>query len=155
MGDDLKKAVLENTGVKITGANSPYTLSKMADETGADLEALKGLSQGRFSLWRRPLQGEEQRPPLTITMPTNTIDDHHSMKANEWEALKNTQIEAFYRLPSIYHPRSTESPLEGKETLQRNPRAKRTTTKIHEHQTDTSTHNGATVDSVDLSDFLS
>ena len=155
MGDDLKKAVLENTGVKITGANSPYTLSKMADETGADLEALKGLSQGRFSLWRRPLQGEEQRPPLTITMPTNTLDDHHSMKANEWEALKNAQIEAFYRLPSIYHPRTTESTLDGKETPQRSRQAKQTTTKTHERQKDTSTHNGATVDSVDLSDFLS
>lgn len=144
MNEDLYKSVLGNTGVKVTGANAEYTLSKMATETGAEYESLAGLGTGRFSLYKRALAGEQQQPPIIVTMPTNTIDETQSMDANEWEAVKRAQIAMYYRIPTSHTHRTTKDAPEGERTGQTPPNGNKAKGKGR----------GATIDDIDLDDYV-
>lgn len=106
MSKELLRSILGNTGIKITGRNGDFeTLQIMAKSTGANLDDLKNkLSTGRFSLWKTALNGETQKPPYIVTMPTNTLDDKQSMTTEQWEAVKKRQLQAFYRLWGIKPP---------------------------------------------------
>ena len=152
MPERLYNAVLTNTGVKITGANSHYTLSKMATETGAEYESLAGLAVGRFSLYKRALSGEEQRAPIVVTMPTNTLDDRQSMNEDEWEAVKRAQIALYYRTPTSNPHRSTKDAPEGEKTGQTPPNGNSST---HKGKTPKGKERGATIDDINLDDFMS
>lgn len=71
----------------------------MAKSTGANLDDLKSkLSTGRFSLWKTALNGETQKAPYIVTMPTNTLDNKQGMTDEQWEAVKKWQLQAFYRV---------------------------------------------------------
>lgn len=144
MSERLYNAVLTNTAVKITGANAHYTLSKMAMETDAEYDSLKGLGVGRFSLYKRALSGEEQRPPIVVTMPTNTLDSRQSMDVNEWEAVKRAQIAMYYRAPSNHTHRTTKDAPEGEKTGQTPPNESKAKGKGR----------GATIDDIDLDDYV-
>lgn len=109
MSKDLKTAIFQNTAIKLSGMGAPDSLEIIAKQTGATLESLNSLKRGKFSLWKKALNDEEQRPPLIVTMPTNTLDNHHSMTASEWEAIRMAQIEAFYRVPQAYKQRTEAS----------------------------------------------
>lgn len=98
MDKALFSSILGNTAIKLTGVNGIDTLKVLAQETGDSVENLQNnLSIGRFALWQKAKIGDTQKPPSIITMPTNTLKERKSMKKEQWEAIKNAQIEAFYR----------------------------------------------------------
>lgn len=152
MTDRLYKAVLTNTGVKITGANSHYTLSKMAEETGAEYDSLAGLGIGRFSLYKRALSGEEQRAPIVVTMPTNTLDEKQSMDANEWEAVKRAQIAMYYRTPTNHTHQSANSTPEDEKAGQTPPSGNSSQQNTKKPK---GKGRGATIDDIDLDSYMS
>lgn len=96
METSTKRAVLANTGVKITGKNSADTLATMAKETGADLEELQALEVGKFHV------KAFSDPGVFVRVPSRLVDGGGSMTAEEWERVKTAQIERFYR-PSPRH----------------------------------------------------
>lgn len=151
MNEDLYKSVLGNTGVKITGKNAEYTLSKMATETGAEYESLEGLGTGRFSLYKASLAEEKQNHPIVVTMPTNTLDDKQSMDANEWEAVKRAQIAMYYRTPTNHTHRSANSTPEGEKTGQTPPSGNSSQQNTKKPK---SKGRGATIDDLDLDDYV-
>lgn len=108
MSKDLFRSIMGNTGIKLTGRNGDIeTLTIMAKSTGANVEELKqNLATGRFSLWRTALTGEEQKPPIIVTMPKNTLDNTQAMTQEQWQTLKNHQIQAFYRSQGINTPKT-------------------------------------------------
>ncbi len=116
MTTELFKAVLSNTGIKLTGRNGDHTtLKKMSESTGANLEELsKELSTGRFSLWRTALVGEKQKPPIIVTMPTCTVDNTQAMTETQWETVKKAQIKAFYISNGTNAPQEKQKPLKRK-----------------------------------------
>lgn len=98
MDKALFTSILGNTAVKLTGVNGIDTLKILAQETGDNVENMqKNLSIGRFALWQKAKIGDTQKPPIIVTMPRNTLKDKQSMTKEQWETLKNTQIQAFYR----------------------------------------------------------
>lgn len=105
MGTELRDSILGNTGVKITGINEVQSLSIMASNTGETVQNLqKNLSTGRFSVWQRADIGKIQQPPVFIDMPTYTLGNNQSMTQEQWEIIKNTQIQTFYRpMGQNYH----------------------------------------------------
>jgi hypothetical protein len=107
MTDDFLEAILANTAVKVTGANGQKTLKIMSKETGAELESLGVLSTGKFSLWKRPDVGEKSKPPIIVSMPTNTIGNKQSMNREQWQQLKRVQLDTYYR--RLSHPINTKS----------------------------------------------
>lgn len=96
MGRELFAAVRANTGLKLTGANALDSLKVMADDTGTDLDDLKKLTIGRFSLWRRTIG--KPLPAVTITMPTTTLGERASMTQAEWRRVMAEQLAAYYVL---------------------------------------------------------
>lgn len=98
MGKELFASILGNTAIKLTGVNGVDTLKKLADETGDSVENLQNnLAIGRFALWQKAKIGDVQKPPMIVTMPTNTLGNSQSMSDEQWESLKTAQIEAYYR----------------------------------------------------------
>lgn len=114
MNDDFFKTIKANTAVKLTGANGDDTLKIMAKETGAEMEALKNLSTGKFSLWKRPDVGETPHPPYVVKMPSNTIGEKQSMTAEQWQHTQREQIRGYYRpiatMSDPIHPTREETP---------------------------------------------
>lgn len=99
MSDEAFKTIKANTAIKLTGANGDDTLKIITKETGAELDSLKRLSTGKFSLWTRPDINEQHKPPYVVTMPTNTIDDRESMPRAEWLELLGQIVGNYYRRP--------------------------------------------------------
>ena len=98
MKTELFQSILGNTAVKLTGVNETKSLKILATETGETVENLQThLAIGRFSLWQKARIGDTQKPPVFVSMPTNTLKNKQGMSKEQWEALKTAQIEAFYR----------------------------------------------------------
>lgn len=98
MKTELFQSILGNTAVKLTGVNETKSLKILATETGETVENLQThLAIGRFSLWQKAKIGDTQKPPVFVSMPTNTLKNKQGMSKEQWEALKTAQIEAFYR----------------------------------------------------------
>lgn len=98
MKTELFQSILGNTAVKLTGVNETKSLKILATETGETVENLQtNLAIGRFSLWQKAKIGDTQKPPVFVSMPTNTLKNKQGMSKEQWEALKTAQIEAFYR----------------------------------------------------------
>lgn len=91
MSPDLLKAVMGNTAVKITGKNALFTLKKIADETGADLDELQALSTGYFHIKAGSRKGVVKR------MPSHRIKNQGAISAEAWEAVRDNQASRFYR----------------------------------------------------------
>lgn len=117
MDKRLFRAILGNTGIKLTGRNGdPDTLAVMSKSTRAKFDELSTeLSTGRFSLWRTALTGEKQKPPIIVTMPTLTLDDKQAMTQKQWESVRSGQIKTFYCTPKKH----TEEANEQAETKQK------------------------------------
>ncbi len=114
MSTELFNSIMGNAGVKLTGRNGDInTLTTMAKSTQTTLDDLQeNLGTGRFSLWKKALPDETQKPPVTVTMPTNTLDEKQSMTAEQWEAIKNDQIRRYYRIPRLGEAQTNEKPTE-------------------------------------------
>jgi len=85
-------------------------------------------------------------------MPTNTLDDRQSMNEDEWEAVKRAQIALYYRTPTSNPHRSTKDAPEGEKTGQTPPNGNRST---HKGKTPNGRGRGATIDDINLDDFMS
>jgi hypothetical protein len=90
MSPDLLKAILGNTAVKITGINALFTLKKIAEETGADLDDLQALSTGYFHI------KSGNRPSLRVRMPANRLNEKGGVPAEIWEQVFAGQLARFY-----------------------------------------------------------
>lgn len=98
MGKGLFASILGNTAIKITGANEVDSLKVLADETGESVKNLQeNLAIGRFSVWQKAKTGDTQKKAVFVTMPKNTLGNTQAMKKEQWKALKQAQIDAFYR----------------------------------------------------------
>lgn len=98
MGKGLFASILGNTAIKITGANEVDSLKVLADETGESVKNLQeNLAIGRFSVWQKAKTGDTQKKAVFVTMPKNTLGNRQAMTDNQWHALKQAQINAFYR----------------------------------------------------------
>ena len=93
MSPDLLKAILGNTAVKITGKNALFTLKKIADETGADLDELQTLSTGYFHT------KAGNRRSVIVRMPANRLKNEGAVSKEAWERLRDSQLARFYRAP--------------------------------------------------------
>lgn len=144
MSKDLKNAVLQNTAIKLTGMGAPDSLELIARQTGASVESLSKLQRGKFSLWKKALDNEEQKPPFVVTMPTNTLGHRHSMSELEWESLKNAQIGAYYRPPQLYTPRTSNPPPIAQKTGNGGDNTR---------QPEAPTNTGAQLDDMDISSY--
>lgn len=101
METSTKRAVLANTGVKITGKNSADTLSTMAKETGADLDVLQALTVGKFHV------KASDDPGVVVRIPSRLAHGGASMPPDEWERVKADQLARFYR-PAPRHVPGTD-----------------------------------------------
>lgn len=98
MGKGLFASILGNTAIKITGANEVDSLKVLADETGESVKNLQeNLAIGRFSVWQKAKTGDTQKKAVFVTMPKNTLGDSQAMTDSQWHAIKQAQINAFYR----------------------------------------------------------
>lgn len=98
MSKGLFASILGNTAIKITGANEVDSLKVLADETGESVKNLQeNLAIGRFSVWQKAKTGDTQKKAVFVTMPKNTLGNSQAMTDNQWKALKQAQITAFYR----------------------------------------------------------
>lgn len=98
MGKGLFASILGNTAIKITGANEVDSLKVLADETGESVKNLQeNLAIGRFSVWQKTKTGDTQKKAIFVTMPKNTLGDSQAMTDSQWHAIKQAQINAFYR----------------------------------------------------------
>lgn len=118
MSKDLFRSILGNTGIKITGRNGDIeTLNTLARSTGADVEQLKTeLATGRFSVWRTALTGEAQRPPVVVSMPTNTLDNSAGMNETQWVMLTKGLLSHYYKRTDTKTQKQDKSPTEAKNT---------------------------------------
>jgi len=105
MSPDLLKAILGNTGVKITGKNATFTLKRMAEETGASLEELQTLSTGFFHIKAGNRHG------VIVAMPSLRVKDKGAISKEAWLKLRSEQVARFYRLPASHNRASVPSTL--------------------------------------------
>lgn len=114
---DHRAQILGNTGVKLIGANGDTdTLKVLAKSVGGDLaEMQKRLRRGVFLLWKTGLDNAV-KPPIFISIPRNTADNKQSMNDKQWEAVKNVQIERYYRNPHSTPSPVSENPVNGKKS---------------------------------------
>lgn len=103
MSPALLNSILGNTDVKITGKNALHTLKRIADETGADLAELKGLSTGYFHI------KSGDRASLVVRIPGHRIDSKGAVSAEVWEGVRANQAERFYRTPGSVATREVAS----------------------------------------------
>lgn len=97
MSPDLLKAILGNTGVKITGKNAVFTLKRMAEETGADLGELQELTTGFFHI---KAQSQRARSGIIVRMPSHRVKTRGAISEEAWAELREAQISRFYRTPA-------------------------------------------------------
>lgn len=108
---DRRGAVIGNTGIKLIGANGDRaTLQTLATSVNGDIEEMQErLKQGVFLLWKSGIN-EPPKKPIFISIPKTAIDDKQGMTAEQWKAVKNAQIERFYRNPYLTLTPSTTLP---------------------------------------------
>ena len=91
MNAQLKKIVLGNTDVKITGMNGNASLNAMARETGADPDDLRKLDVGKFFL----KHGKSATYPFRS--PTHLLDDANRMGKGKLGKTRSAQLKKYYR----------------------------------------------------------
>lgn len=91
METKIKRIILGNTAVKLTGKNSYDTLNTMAKESGVKLEDLQRLTTGEFIL------SAESREPMKVKVPSHLIASRNAMTAAQWQKTTQSQIQRFYR----------------------------------------------------------
>lgn len=103
MSEKLKKAIMGNTAVKISGNNELTTLKAMSAETGADLGELQGLKPGEFHIKSDSTAG------IKTTLPGFLRNPKYAMTPEEWEETKRDQLAKHYRRIGGRHAAVEES----------------------------------------------
>ena len=95
MSDELKRTVLGNCNIVLAGSNDPRSQNDIAKRTGASLEDLGQLGQGRFLLYVDSRKATT--PAYLVQVSSHLIDDKNAMSVDEWEEVKTRQLERYYR----------------------------------------------------------
>ena len=90
MDSEMKKAVISNSAVKITGNNGVSDLKIMSAENGVSIEDMQALKVGEFYI-----QSGKGKPTVRVKMPLLSKDK--KMTAQEWKAIMTGQEEKYYR----------------------------------------------------------
>jgi len=101
MNTEMKRAIVGNSGIKITGTNELDTLKKMSSETGADIEELQNMPVGTFHI----KQG--RAPSIAVKVPK--VKASEKMSLEEWRETLKEQIEKYYRPISTRHPKQSNN----------------------------------------------
>jgi len=86
----LENIMLSNTNIKISGANSLHTLTKLSNETGTPLENLQSLKTGEFHI------KIARRDSFKVNVSDELITDA-SMSEDEFEYIKRLQLRYYYK----------------------------------------------------------
>jgi hypothetical protein len=93
--------ISNNTSIKATSLNGYSSLIDYSKETGSNSDDLSSLRVGEFQIKRGRLNNDsEPIPSIKVRLPNHLIEDRHSINQEQWETIKNSQIESFYR--SLY-----------------------------------------------------
>ena len=90
MDAQMKKAIIGNSAVKITGNNGVSDLKIMAAETGITVEEMQALNVGEFYI-----QSGKGKHCLRVKMPLLGKDT--KMTKQEWKSVMEQQIDQYYR----------------------------------------------------------
>jgi Helicase HerA, central domain len=97
MDTDMKRNILGNTGVKITGENEQSTLNTIAAETQAPIEMLESMAR-RNTAKRRYFHIYAGKPPgVVVEVPDHLVDDKNGVDAQTWERRVQAQLSRYYR----------------------------------------------------------
>ncbi len=89
MNTAMKKAIIGNSGIKISGKNELSSLKTMSAETGATIEELQNLSTGQFHIKAGNL------PSVAVNVPK--VPQKAMMTREQWLATLKQQMEKYYR----------------------------------------------------------
>ena len=118
MDNEMRKAVIGNSAVKITGNNGVADLKIMSAETGVTVEDMQQLDVGEFYI-----QSGKGKPPVRVKMPPPKQDTR--MSNPEWEAALADQVQKYYR--PIGNPNQRKMPTATQEETTSTHNAERTT----------------------------
>ena len=97
MDTELKRAIIGNSRIKISGGNELSSLKTIAAETGAPIEELQALDTGHFHI------KAGKSPSVAVKIPR--VPNSARLKPAQWKGRQKAQMAKFYR--SI-RPQSTE-----------------------------------------------
>lgn len=93
MGEEMKRAVLGNSNVRIAGASGgdEETARDLSNMTGVDRPEIKALNRGEFFVKKGASQARK------FTVPTTLMNGKNAMSDADWERVKAYQLEHYYR----------------------------------------------------------
>jgi TraM recognition site of TraD and TraG len=93
MGEEMKRAVLGNSNVRIAGASGgdEETARDLSNMTGVERPEIKALNCGEFFVKKGASQARK------FTVPTTLMDGKNAMSEADWERVKAHQLEHYYR----------------------------------------------------------
>ncbi len=89
MDAKLKRAIIGNSRIKISGDNETKSLKTIAAETGASMEELQALDTGYFHI------KAGKAPSVAVKIPK--VSGKAKLKTAQWNGRKKEQIKKFYR----------------------------------------------------------
>lgn len=90
MDSQMKKAIIGNSAVKITGNNGMSDLKIMAAETGVTVEEMQTLDVGEFFI-----QSGKGKSCVKVKMPF--LEGDSKMTESEWKIVMDEQVDKYYR----------------------------------------------------------
>ena len=111
MPTHLKRIVMGNTAIKITGNNEPSSLKAIATATQTDIADYQALRPLQFHV---SVRGKG----MPHVVRTRHLPASAYMSGDEWKALKAVQLERYYRLARIDEDDATDKTPEWPEAAQ-------------------------------------
>jgi TraM recognition site of TraD and TraG len=93
MGEEMKRAVLGNSNVRIAGASGgdEETARDLSNMTGVERPEIKALNRGEFFVKKGASQARK------FTVPTTLMNGKNAMSEADWERVKAYQLENYYK----------------------------------------------------------
>ncbi len=121
MDTELRRNILGNTAVKITGENEQFTLKSIAAETGCDLDDLMTLERRNTSKRRFFHIKSGSLPGIIVEIPDSRVDNKHGVSDEVWSEAIKTQLARYYRrrdqtdtIPAPQTPAIAPAPIDGR-----------------------------------------
>lgn len=89
MDTEMKKAIIGNSAIKMTGNNGVSDLKVMSAEMGVSVEDLQTLRQGEFFI------KSGASPAVRVKVPM--INKKGRMTSEQWQAVRMEQVQKYYR----------------------------------------------------------
>ncbi|MES9898574.1 MAG: DUF87 domain-containing protein [Sedimenticola sp.] len=96
MNTEMKRTIIGNSNIKITGKNGLDSLKIMSAETGAPIEELQKLDPGEFHIQAG------SSPSSRVKVPMMEEKDH--MTREQWAKVKADQVRRYYRHIITHQP---------------------------------------------------